>query len=129
MSRHIEPMTTMPEKVLARVEGRMVAKDLWELVEDRSDDRGFMGSLIEELQRRAGLLPPLPEEEKHEPIARLGKLQMVFGAHKGKPFDEIPLDYLNWLCGQQEDFYKSLRAYLKHPHLQSHRGEYDDAGE
>lgn len=35
---------------------------------------------------------------------------------------EVEIDYLSWLCGQQEASMKSLRAYLKHPELESRRG-------
>lgn len=140
MSRHIEPMTGVPEdnlaRVKSRVEGRRVASEIWSLIQDTSDsrDEDFLKAMIEKLQVLSGLVPPEKPEQKPEPIARLGKMQMVFGVYKGKPFDEIPLEYLDWLCGEQEDFYRTLRAYLKHPQLREHRYEYlpdqeDDDGD
>lgn len=126
MSRHIEPLGDTPEKLIARVQGRMAAKDVWELLEERTSDKGFMESLIHELQRQAGLLPPATEQEQHEPIARLGLNTVPFGKFKGETFDDTDRSYLDWLCSELEMFLKDLRAYLKHPDLESHRGEYDD---
>jgi hypothetical protein len=69
-------------------------------------------------QRRKDVVEP----KSPPPIARLGAMQIPFGQHAGKCFDDIPLDYLDWLCRSQEDFYRDLRAYLKHPELESRRG-------
>lgn len=127
MSRHIEKRTEPAEETLKRIEarvaGRNAAKEILPLL-SWPDGHGadfaqsFCDTMRELLPRRHTKedSPPAPI-----PIARLGQLQMVFGVHKGKHFDDIPLEYLDWLCCQQEDFYKSLRAYLKHPELESRR--------
>jgi hypothetical protein len=77
------------------------------------------------LEKLAELLPKRrvsePEPEKPIPIARLGGKVMVFGQHNGKCFDDIPLDYLDWVCAKSEDFVKEVRAYLTHPDLESRR--------
>jgi uncharacterized protein (DUF3820 family) len=40
---------------------------------------------------------------------------MKFGKHAGETFGDIPDDYLDWLCREQETFLRSLQEYLKHP--------------
>lgn len=78
------------------------------------------------LEKLAELLPkrrvPKPEPEPIIPIAQLGSKIIMFGQHKSKCFDDIPLDYLDWLCATYEDLVKDVRAYLKHPDLETRRG-------
>lgn len=125
MSRYIAPLTESADESFKRIEqriaGRKMANELFGLIEGGNATRVYMESLIDELKRLAGIAEPEPATKKHEPIARLGATEMPFGAHGGKCFDEIPLEYLDWLCRTQEGFYKSLRAYLKHPELESRR--------
>lgn len=106
-----------------RVAGRKMAQELYGLIEGNTASRPYMESLIDQLKANAGIGQPEPEPpaEKHEPIARLGATEMPFGAYADMPFDEVPLDYLVWLCRSQEEFYKALRAYLRHPELESRR--------
>lgn len=110
--------------VAARVSGRKAAEQVTPLLEwpnnhgaDFAD--GFLSQMRHLLPQRAAdvVLP-----EKPLPIARLGGTKIPFGQYNGKNFDDAPLDYLDWLCRSQEEFYKSLRAYLKHPELQARRG-------
>jgi uncharacterized protein (DUF3820 family) len=111
-------------RVTARVEGRKMAVELSTLIPgEQFHDLNFMAACIEELKDMAGLAePPLVEAiERLLPIARLGSTEIPFGVHKGKTFDDAPLTYLDWLCREQENFYKGLRAYLKHPELKSRR--------
>lgn len=60
---------------------------------------------------------PLPVPEKQKPMtdAEMKRYELEpfpFGAHCGKPTGVVPLDYLDWLCRTQEDFYRDLRRYL-----------------
>lgn len=109
------------ERIQQRIRGRQYARECLEIYDQELTEPHVRESFVDEILSR--LCPKQPEPEVlRTPIARLGQLQMVFGAHKGKPFDDIPLEYLDWLCRTQEDFYKSLREYLRHPDLQSRRG-------
>ena len=85
-------------------------------------DGDFMRGLIDRIERDSSSKPIEDVGEvKPEPIARIGATEMPFGAHKGKSLDDVPLEYLDWLCSSQEGFYKNLKAYLKHPELESRR--------
>lgn len=111
-------------RIKAKVKAREDAQEIAEMLtwEDGTGAE-YADSFVKELRK---LLPakeasnpspnPLPI-----PIARLGALLMPFGEHRDKPLDEVPLDYLHWLCGKQEDFLNGLRAYLMHPELVSRR--------
>lgn len=58
----------------------------------------------------------LPSGATHLPT--LQKFKLPFGKYKDKTFDETPLDYLDWLVGQnwlKPNFKEALGAYLTHP--------------
>ena len=113
----------MNDSLKRRVEGSLYAVQLLSLIASKDlEDADYMDGLVERMIRD-GSHKHIEEvaEVKPEPIARLGATEMPFGAHAGKTFDETPLEYLDWLCRSQESFYKSLRAYLKHPQLESRR--------
>lgn len=112
------------KRTKAKIAGRKMAAELIGLC-DWEDGTGadYAESLLRELKK---LLPKreadIETEVKPVPIARLGATVIKFGEHHDKSYDAIPIDYLSWLCGQQEASVKSLRAYLKHPELESRRG-------
>lgn len=113
----------MGESLKRRVEGSKYAVQLLSLIASRDlEDADYMDGLVERMIRD-GSHKPIEEEtdDKPEPIARLGATEMPFGLHAGKSFDEVPIEYLDWLCRSQEGFYKSLRSYLRHPDLESRR--------
>ena len=110
-------------RIQARIDGREAARDLHAMLVDDNckpwvDGTGadYAEALLKEL---ASLLPSRtvrePEPEKPLPLARLAAEVIDFGLHAGKTFDNVPLDYLDWLCRAQEEFLGRLRAYLKHP--------------
>lgn len=120
------------QRIKARVVGRATAEELHNaFLADVSKKYPEHGADYAEalLERLAEMLPhrrmATPEIEKPEPIARLGCNVIPFGKHASRQFDEVPLDYLDWLCREQEGFYKTLRAYLTHPELESRRGTTD----
>jgi hypothetical protein len=130
MSRHIEQISEPPDATLDRVElriaGRNMARELWTLIDGDGVQHAYAESLLETLQLLFGLQPSTKEgnavENNCVPIARLGATAMPFGRFNGQPLDEVPLDYLDWLCRSTENFLEDLRAYLKHPDLKSRRG-------
>jgi hypothetical protein len=124
-------MATTEDRIKAKVSGRNEAASLCELLflsdgtPPWADGTGedFAEAFLAEVQAR---LPQRreaqPEKPAETPIARLGATAMPFGTHNGETFDEVSLEYLGWLCGAQEDFFRQLRAYLKHPELEVRRG-------
>ena len=47
--------------------------------------------------------------------------RLMFGKYKGKTLDEVPLDYLDWLMGQEwfstRPEYEAVRTYLDAPSI------------
>jgi hypothetical protein len=110
------------QRIINRCNGRNMASEVASLLaDDDFSNRDYMEAFVEELVKVAGLNDVKATEEKPEPIARLGATIMPFGAHKDKSLDDVPFEYLDWLCRSQEECYKNLRAYLKHPLLESRR--------
>ena len=114
------------KRIRLRVEGRKFAREIMSLAAtEHADEREFWEACIDEIAGdKAPPLPVAPEvNEPLTPIARLGAERMPFGEYRGKPLDDVSIAYLDWLCREQEHFYRTLRAYLKHPDLQSRRGD------
>lgn len=109
------------ERIERRIAGRLAAVEVAGCLGSDTACPHFMAALIEKLQ--ADCLPSAPVMDAPKPpsIAMLGDCRITFGAHAGKSLDEIPIDYLDWLCREQEEFYRTLRAYLTHPDLESRR--------
>lgn len=121
-------MSDSYERIQKRIKGRQAAKDCWSIsiadpTSDAPPSREWCEGFCDEIRKLTGVEGREQSINAADcgPIARLGNIPMPFGQHEGKPFDETPLEYLDWLCRSQEDFYKSLRAYLKHPDLESRR--------
>lgn len=114
----------MSDSLKRRVAGSLRAVEFAQLLESHEiEDADFMDGFLSRLNRDFGCCEIETAGVKPEPIARLGATRIPFGSYDGMAFDEIPLEYLDWLCRSQEEFYKQLRAYLKHPELKSRRGE------
>ena len=110
-------------RIASRVRGREAVAELLSLLDaEIRDDPNAMEAIVETLECFTNRNKPVAPVAV-EPIARLGAMLVPFGQHVGKRFDDVPLDYLDWLCREQESFYKTLRAYLKHPELESRRRE------
>ena len=108
-------------RIRKRIEGRKAAGDIAELIGDLLHDRAYLAAFVEELQARFGEQHVEAQTPPPEPIGRLGSTLIEFGVYRGKTFDDVPLEYLDWLCRVQEDSAKRLRAYLKHPELEARR--------
>ena len=111
----------MSDSLKRRVEGSLYAVELMQLVNSSDlEDADYMDGFLDRLNREFGQQEINDvADAKPIPIARLGAITMPFGQHQGKCLDEVPLEYLDWLCRSQEDFYRDLRAYLKHPELKA----------
>ena len=113
----------MSESLKRRVAGSLYAVELMQLVKTSDlEDADYMDGFLDRLNREFGQqeITDVGDMEP-QPIARLGATIMPFGQYKDNSFDDIPLEYLDWLCRSQEEFYRDLRAYLKHPELEARR--------
>lgn len=114
------------ERIAQRIKGREAANKLLEAVDKRKMTsppfrQGFYRRMCEASAESTGDVA----NSKPEPIARLGKTRVPFGKYKSQPFDNVPVEYLDWLCREQEEFYADLRKYLTHPELAARRGILD----
>lgn len=102
------------QRIKDRRLGRDTAVEVIDLCGLDAENQVAMQAMIKELTKL--LLPPepTPEPPKQPPFAQLETTLMPFGSHEGERFCDVPLDYLDWLCRSQEEFYKSLRVYLRH---------------
>lgn len=50
---------------------------------------------------------------------KIGNQTIPFGQYSGKRFDDIPLDYLEWLSDSSRDLSSRLDAYLKSKRIRS----------
>lgn len=116
-----KPLPVNRSRIASRVRGREVATELLSLLDaEVRDDPSAMEVIVETFECFTGRNKPAAPVTT-EPIARLGSTTIPFGQYIGRDFDSVPLDYLDWLCREHESFYKILRAYLKHPELESRR--------
>lgn len=109
------------KRIAARIAGREEAEALISCIDHNylaSPD--CMEAIVEEFEKYTNRNKPQTPATP-EPIARLGATIIPFGQHLGRTFDQTPLEYLDWLCREQEGFYKTLREYLKHPELEGRR--------
>ena len=63
------------------------------------------------------VMHPLPVPQKQQlmggdDLKRYERNSMPFGKFMGWHIGDVPLEYLDWLCRSQEDFYCDLRRYL-----------------
>ena len=121
------------KRIEDRVRGRKTAKELHELLGDmdETESKEYFEALIEELSKLLGIT--LVQQSKDSvtsqvPINVSGAYPLTFGKHVGKTLDEIPTDYLDWLCREYEAgqhtgsyTYKMLSSYLRHPDFESRR--------
>jgi len=113
------------KEIAARVAGRKQAAEILDLLEyDKDTKQQFGGAFLDEIHQH--LIGKQPEEKPNpaniEPIGRLGATIMRFGEFSGMPFDNVPMERLDWYLRTAEENVKVLRAYLTHPEIESRRG-------
>lgn len=108
-------------RIINRVRGREASQQIRELIGDDFGNRDFMEAFVEQVQRDANLIDERPPIVKVEPIARLGSHTLDYGEFKGRCLDDIPLARIDWYLRKAEENVKILRAYMKHPGLESRR--------
>lgn len=102
------------------IKARQIAETIMDLVKSETLSLGLetntrvyveLRRLIDEiLPEKPELCPDLMSDEESR---QFGRSAMPFGAHAGKPVDEVPLDYLEWLSDDPDNFHVRLRRYLK----------------
>lgn len=102
-----------------RVAAAKLAGDVAEMVAGDLDcphaRRRFVEAIREELTPEAPPEPDRTHSDRHDPLERLGAFVMPFWMHHGKTLNQIPLEYLDWLVGCQEDTLRAVSAYLAQP--------------
>lgn len=115
------PEQRIKAKVKARDDAREIAEMLsWEDGTGHEYAESFIKELRNRLPVREAAKPKPPA--KPTPIARLGATLLEFGKYADRDLDQTPVEYLDWLCRQQERLVGTLKEYLTHPELKSRRG-------
>ena len=105
------------ETLTRRAAGRQLARDLISVFANDINDvdtRAFLDELRTIMLPADKIPKPTP---KPIPLAQLEKTILPFGKYLGHFFDDVPFEYLDWLCRENERFLKVLQQYLKHPDL------------
>ena len=109
-----------------KVKARMLGKVLADMASDEEFQEDVAFLVVESFARNLGVEVRKPRGDEvpdrvRLPIARLGAERLEFGVHAHKVFDDVPLDYLDWLCGRSEETAKKIKQYLNHPELPARR--------
>ncbi len=104
-----------PAKVQAKVDARQAAEaglallqealegdsnHFWKIVRDFAETKVALSTKISDLA--------LTDIE----ASRFGAEEMPFGKYQGIPINSVPLQYLDWLVGEADDFRAKMRRYL-----------------
>lgn len=74
-------------------------------------------AMLERLPRRE---PPQEKQPMTDAQAAMfERAVMPFGVHQGQPIARVPLEYLDWLIGQTDDFKTQVRRYLANKRVSS----------
>jgi hypothetical protein len=115
----------------ARVAGSKAAREIVEsglLVWEDGHGADFAERFLEVLKEllpktRASVLleEAAKADAKPKPIARLGATVLEYGEFRGRTYDEVPKERLDWYLARAEENVASLKAYLKHPEFEGYR--------
>jgi hypothetical protein len=95
-----------------RIEGREWAEEVMEEVKKSSEDfqigfwRCVKKIVKEDMVEEESKKRPMNDEESR----RFGLSRVEFGQYRGKVFDEVPLDYLEWLVGKNDEVAKYVNS-------------------
>jgi len=107
-------MTSSTNRIVQRIQGREFADTVIAVEGLKKEPLPYRESFCERLTDV--LIPKEPKPSlRDKPIETLRMIEMPFGQHVGQPLAQVPLKYLEWLVRSQEEFYRDLRAYLRHP--------------
>ena len=105
-------------EVADRIAGRKWAEEV--LAEDMTD--AFRAGFLGRIQKCFAVREIDPKAMSDKEARKFGRRIIGFRPHRGKTYDECPLDYLDWLAGKNLD----LVAYLRSRRIREER-EADDA--
>ena len=110
MVRRIEPVPrwcgiTPDKSRSAASDAETDARVLWRLLEDANAAQARFGALLEEEWRRFGNAVYL---DRTDARPRIG-----FGAHCGKPLEEVDREYLRWCLGEMKDLTEEARGVME----------------
>jgi hypothetical protein len=93
-----------------RMKGRLWAEELIEDLGGESPDycQGFLRAIkaaLEQEQKEIDLKAMSDEESK-----RFGNQIIEFGKYRGKRYDDVPLDYWQWLADENNKIQRYLRS-------------------
>jgi uncharacterized protein (DUF3820 family) len=104
-------------------------KVLWDLIEQElagADAQVLLTLLGRRLHARPEMAAEGAKESPQRPATApmtdpearaFGQQVLSWGKHAGRTIDEVPLDYLVWLAGQEDEFRRELRRYLASPRI------------
>ena len=90
-----------------RIDGRKFAEDVFLFV--RESNISFQQGFIRELKRTFSEQITPPDAMAEREAIEFETLTIPFGTHQGKPYGEIPTEYLAWLA----DHYQRFLRYVK----------------
>lgn len=110
-------MQSVKHRVEQRALGRKEAAAILELVSESVGRLSpeAMETFREELVRfvRPFLDTPETAPMTDVEVRRFEQTMMPFGKYANHYIEVVPLGYLDWLVGQQEEFYRNVSRYLK----------------
>lgn len=111
-----------------KIRGRQGADEALELIAELAEAYSGDGELSFWSRIRDKATERLPKKESPTKsdhamtdgqAAMFEKSLMPYGIHEGKPIAQVPLEYLDWLIGQQDDFKVQVRRYLANKRVSS----------
>lgn len=109
------------------IDARKCAEVVYSLAEeDRcADTPRFWSELAKLCAAKCGMVVVTPIVESHSNVMTNGqavmfeKTLMPFGIHEGKAIASVPLEYLDWLIGQGDEFKVQVKRYLANKRVSS----------
>ena len=100
-----------------RIAGRRWAEEVLHEVEDEGNSDAFRAGFWREIRRRVKLRKPSKTVMSDRKSREFGRRVVEFGKFRGQRYDDVPLDYLEWLADQGTE----LQAYLESRRVKEER--------
>lgn len=110
-------MNTLTQADRDRIDGRVFAEKVFRDVKERNVSDAFRVGFWREIRRRAKIKQPSKTAMSDERSQEYGHMMVEFGKFLGQRYDDVPLDYLEWLVDQGTE----LRAYLESRRVKQER--------
>lgn len=108
----------MKESIAENMKGRQAAATIVSMAQEEAKRLSEKARLRFWECVADGAAHHLPTPNQDEPMtdveaARFGQELIDFGRYEGRRIDDIPLDYLSWVCDTQGLFAKKTHRYLR----------------